>query len=503
MRCREEVVTEPWVNIPALRLNVKSSLIGLALVPGMILWQSYLLPMPGIFADNISAYAPIFPWIGAAVAVFALFASLHACRRKRLIDNLPTSKTQGVFIGLVELKGTAECEQPLQSYLAALPCVHYSFEIEERWSRLVTVTESDGKGGTRTVTREESGWTSVASQTESVAFYLQDDTGSILVRPEGARIEALGVFQHTCTPLDPLYYGKGPSSGVMDSDHVRRFSEQAVPVKAPLFVVGQARERQDVVAPEIAADKNAAEFLVSVRTQEQVSSGLGWQIWLFFFLGAIAAPGGHLACDLALGGDIGPLSVVIYLGEFLLYCGLWGVGWTITVYNGLVELRQRVEQGWGQVEIQLKRRHDLIPNLVDSVKGYRDYEASTQQALAALRTQLTATAPGQPGADFTSMLGQVQILKEAYPELKANENFLALERSLSDTEQRIALARSYFNSIATFYNTRLQVVPDRFIAALGGMKPRALMEAAAFERAPVDVSFAGLPPVPTTGTGAA
>ena len=101
------------------------------------------------------------------------------------------------------------------------------------------------------------------------------------------------------------------------------------------------------------------------------------------------------------------------------------------------------------------------------------------------------------------MLGQVQILKEAYPELKANENFLALERSLSDTEQRIALARSYFNSIATFYNTRLQVVPDRFIAALGGMKPRALMEAAAFERAPVDVSFAGLPPVPTTGTGAA
>jgi hypothetical protein len=446
--------------------------------------------MPSIFADDISTYAPLFPWVGAAVAVFALVASLRACRRKRLIDNLPTSKTHGVFIGLVELKGTAECEQPLESYLAAVHCVYYDFDIQERWSRLVTVTESDGRGGMRTVTRRESGWTTVASRTELTPFYVQDDTGAILVRPEGARIESLGVFEQTCTPMNPLYYGKGPSGGIMDSDHVRRFTEKAVPLKAPLFLVGQARERQDVVAPEIAADPNATEFLISVRTQEQVSSGLGWQIWLFFFLGAITAPGGHLAADLASNADITPLEIGLYAGECLLYLLLWGVGWVITVYNSLVELRLRVEQGWGQVDIQLKRRHDLIPNLVDCVKGYRDHEASTQQALAALRSQLSATAPGQPGADFSSVQGQVQILREAYPELKANENFLALQQSLSDTEQRIALARSYFNSIATFYNTRLQVVPDRFIAALGGMQPRALMEANEFERAPVEVKFA-------------
>lgn len=446
--------------------------------------------MPVIFADDISTYAPIFPWIGLAVAVFALFASLRACRRKRLIDNLPTSKAQGVFIGLVELKGTAECEQPLESYLAATACVYYDFDILERWSRLVTTMESDGRGGTRMVTRRESGWTTVASRTESTPFYLQDDTGSVLVRPDGARIEPLGVFDHTCSPMDPLYYGKGPSGGIMDSDHVRRFTEKAIPLKAPLFLVGQARERKDVVAPEIAADPGAEEFLVSVRSQEEVSGGLGWQIWLFFFLGAIAVPGGHVAADLASGRDMTPLEIDIYAGELVLYLLLWGAGWVITVYNGLVELRLRVEQGWGQVDIQLKRRHDLIPNLVDCVKGYRDHEASTQEALAALRSQLSATAPGQAGADFSSVLGQVRILREAYPELKANENFLALQKSLSDTEQRIALARSYFNSIATFYNTRLQVVPDRFIAALGGMQPRALMEANEFERAPVEVKFA-------------
>jgi len=448
--------------------------------------------MPAIFADEAQAQmiGAFLPWIGAVIAVFALFASLRACHRKRLIDNLPTSKTQGVFIGLVELKGTVRCEQPLVSYLAATACVYYSFDIEERWSRTVTETESDGKGGTRTVTRTESGWTSVNSRTESTLFYVQDDTGNLLVRPEGARIEALGVFSQTCSTFDPLYYGKGPAGGIMNSDHVRRFTEKAIPLQAPLFIVGQARERQDIVAPEIAADPKASEYLISVRTQEQVSSGLGWQIWLFFFLGALVAPGGHALGDVIAHNDITPLSIGIYIGEFLLYFLLWTAGWIITVYNSLVELRQRVEQGWGQVDIQLKRRHDLIPNLVDSVKGYRDHEASTQEALAALRSQLSATPPGQPGDDFRSVQSQINILKEAYPDLKADQNFIALQQSLSDTEQRIALARSYFNSIATFYNTRLQVVPDRFIASLGMMQPRALMEANDFERAPVEVSFA-------------
>jgi hypothetical protein len=159
-----------------------------------------------------------------------------------------------------------------------------------------------------------------------------------------------------------------------------------------------------------------------VRTQEQVSGGLGWQIWLFFFLGAVVAPGGHVLGDLAMNQDLAPFAI-IFIGEFFLYLLLWGVGWIVTVYNSLVELRQRVEQGWGQVDIQLKRRHDLIPNLVDTVKGYRDHEASTQEALAALRNQLSATPPGRPGDDFRSVQSQINILKEAYPDLKADANF--------------------------------------------------------------------------------
>ena len=433
--------------------------------------------------------APFLPWIGLIASVAALAASLHACRRKRLINNLPTSKTQGVFIGLVELKGTAQCEQPLSSYLAGTTCLYYSYAIEERWSRLVTVTESDGRGGSRQVTRRETGWSQVDARTESTPFYLQDETGSLLVRPDGARIEAVGVFDRECSTWDPLYYAKGPAGGIMDSDGVRRFSESAIPVGAKLLVVGQARERKDIVAPEIAADPNASEFLVSVRSAEEVSSGLGWQIWLFGLLGAITAPGGHALSYLAAGQPIDGSAIVFFVLEFLLYVLVWSVAWIITVFNSLVELRQRVEQGWSQVDIQLKRRHDLIPNLINAVKGYRDHEATTQEALAALRSEMGATPPGDPGVDPHSVQAQITILREAYPELKADTNFLALQQSLSETEQRIALARSYFNSIATFYNTRLEVVPDGTIARLGGMKPRPLMEANEFERAPVSVQF--------------
>ena len=458
--------------------------------------------MPAVFAADISNFSPLFPWIGFLIAGIALWLSLRACRRRRLIDNLPTSKTQGVFIGLVEIKGMVECEQPLESYLAQVPCVYYSYDIEESWSRQVTETESDGKGGTRTVTRTESGWTSVASETQSTPFYLKDDTGHLLIQPEGARIEAIGVYSETCTPMNALYYGKGPAGGIMNSDHMRRFTETAIPLQAPLFVVGQARERKDIVAPEIAADPQASEFLISTRTEAQISSGLGWQLILFFLLGAVLAPGGHIVHDLVGEDDITATSILLYIVEFIFFMFAWGVGWFITVYNSLVELRQRVEQGWSQVDVQIKRRHDLIPNLLNAVKGYRDHEAETQTALAAMRSQMNATAPGEKGDDFHAVQSQVQILKEAYPELKADENFLALQKSLSETEQRIALARAYFNDIATFYNTRLGVIPDRFIASVGAMKPRALMEANDFERAPVDVKFAdapaALPPLPTS-----
>jgi hypothetical protein len=139
----------------------------------------------------------------------------------------------------------------------------------------------------------------------------------------------------------------------------------------------------------------------------------------------------------------------------------------------------------------LKRPADLIPTLVAVVSGLRDYERNVQTEVAALRAQVQVTAPGQAGPDPAAVAPSIRAVAEAYPELKANQSFLDLQRQLSETEQRIALARSYFNEMATFYNTRLQVVPDRFVARLGRLQPQPLMAAADFERAPVHMAFAG------------
>jgi hypothetical protein len=157
------------------------------------------------------------------------------------------------------------------------------------------------------------------------------------------------------------------------------------------------------------------------------------------------------------------------------------------VFNSLIDLRQRVRQGWSQVDVQLKRRYDLIGNLVNTIKGLRDYEKNLQTELAQLRAQVEATPPGQPGPDFQACSKVLIAVRERYPEIVAQTGFLELQKTLTDTEQRIALARGYFNEIATYYNTRLEIVPDRYIAGLVNMKPQALMAANEFERAAVEV----------------
>jgi hypothetical protein len=433
-------------------------------------------------------FAPFLPVIGALLALIGLVCAFREGRKRRLIENLPTSKTSGVFIGFVELKGTAECAEPLTSFLAEQRCVHYAWTVEEHWSRTVTETYTDDKGRTQTRTRTESGWTTVADGGETIPFYLQDDCGVILVRPDDAKIEPVKIFDETCTPLNELYYGKGPAGAVANSSFRRRFVENALPLKANLFIVGQARERQDVVAPEIAADKTAPLFLISTRSEEQVASGMKWGARGWTIFGLLAAVGFTVWRDGALNVD--PQShLLTYAAIALGYFFIGLLAWIWMIFNSLVDLRNRVRQAWSLVDIQLKRRFDLIPNLVNCVKGYRDHEAQLQTELAALRNQLAATPPGVAGPDHGAVSKTVIGIAERYPELKANESFLALQKNLSDTEQRIALARSYFNEIATHYNTRLEIVPERYVALLGAMKPQPLMEANDFERAPVTVDF--------------
>jgi hypothetical protein len=432
---------------------------------------------------------PWLPLVGGLLALLCLWAAMRANRRRRLIDNIPTSKTTGVFIGLVEVKGTAEAERPLRSFLAETQCVHYEWSVEEHWSRTVTETYTDSKGRTRTRTRRESGWRTVDQGGQTMPFYLKDDEGVVRVISTGAKIEPTVVFQETCRRHDPLYYGKGPARSIMHSDHRRRFVEKAIPLHAPLYVMGRARERVDVVAAEIAEHEDAPMFLISTRDEATISSGLGVQFWVWLVVGFLLALGGVLGADLATERDPaqGWWRYVVAAAGYLFALG---IGWVWTVYNSLVDLRQRVRRAWSHIDVQLKRRHDLIPNLIRAVEGLRGHEKGTQEALAELRSQLQATAPGQSGPEFRGCAGRLIALREDYPELAAGDAFQRLHNGLVETEQRIALARGYFNEIATAWNTRLEQVPDRFVAVPAGMKRQPLMEAAGFERAAVKVDLA-------------
>jgi hypothetical protein len=429
------------------------------------------------------------PALGVLLALLLFVFALHAGRRQRLVSDVPTCKATGVFIGLVEVKGTAEAEEPLVSYLAETRCVSYHWQVDEHWSRIVVEHYTDSAGKSQTRTRIESGWTTVAHGGEEIPFYLKDDCGVILIRPEKAKVEPRTVFDHTCDPAEDLYYGKGPSRSIPDSMHRRRFVESAIPLHAELYVIGQARERDDVVAPEIAYDPRAEMFLITTHDEDQVRSGLAGQFWLCGIFAVVLGLGGFLLAD---GIQHHPLneSVPKYVLVGALLVLAWFLGWFGMVYNSLIALRQRVRQACSNVDVQLKRRHDLIPNLVEIVKGMRDYERTVQTELAYLRTQSMATPPGEPGPDPRAASAVIGAIVERYPQLESDGSFRNLHRNLVDTEQRIALARAYFNEIATFYNTRLERIPDRFIAALHAAKPQALMTTDQFERAPVEVHLA-------------
>jgi LemA protein len=154
--------------------------------------------------------------------------------------------------------------------------------------------------------------------------------------------------------------------------------------------------------------------------------------------------------------------------------------WAVIVYNLLIRDRNRVAQGWSDVDVQLKRRHDLIPRLVDVVKGYAGYERALLSSLAELRTRgLAETHPAARGAVETGVTQGVQklvALVESYPDLKASGNFLDLQKQLADTENQIQFARRYYNGAVNLYNNRLQRFPDLLVANGFAFKEAELFE---------------------------
>jgi LemA protein len=169
--------------------------------------------------------------------------------------------------------------------------------------------------------------------------------------------------------------------------------------------------------------------------------------------------------------------------------------WALMAYNKLVRQRNQVRASWAQIDVQLTRRHDLIPNLVEAVKGYAGHERATLEAVIAARNGAVDAAQGgvanraQAENTLTQSLGRLFALSEAYPDLKANQNFAALQQELAETEDKIAYARQFYNSAVQTLTNTVQSVPSNLIAGATGFRAPDYFEAAGAERGAVQVTF--------------
>lgn len=174
----------------------------------------------------------------------------------------------------------------------------------------------------------------------------------------------------------------------------------------------------------------------------------------------------------------------------------------VAVYNRLVRLRNRVDAAWSQIDVQLKRRYDLIPNLVETVKGYAAHERQTLEAVIEARRQAVDARGIEEQAQaeniLTGALRQLFAVAEAYPELRANENFLALQEELTGTEGRIAFARQFFNEQVLAYDNAREVFPTNMVVGMFNFEPKPYFEAETESRENVRVDFGpgGAPPQP-------
>lgn len=154
--------------------------------------------------------------------------------------------------------------------------------------------------------------------------------------------------------------------------------------------------------------------------------------------------------------------------------------WFVSIYNSLVHLRNYVDNAWAQIDVQLKRRHDLIPNLIETVKGYMSHERETLESITKLRASaMSAKGPAEAAKAEGALSGAIQGLMvnvERYPDLKASQNFLALQEELSSTENKISFARQAYNDSVTRYNNRIQTIPANLVAGPAGFTARELFE---------------------------
>ncbi len=474
-------------------------------------------------------------------ALLMLYGGYERLKKKRLVENVPTSKISGITLGLNEIKGTAVGDPPLKAPLTGEDAVFYMYRIQEYDKHGDRRTDSewsaDGESAKRSIfdvmhfkdpddAGADENWATIDEGKKHQPFVLEDDTGQIRVRPTTTSLfdsdndrlsldlmQFLGdpVLDYTCGPDDPRFFELGPGQPGDRSSGKRRFREWIVPHGGEVYVMGPVQLRDDVVAPEVAADADTADidhqFFLSTQSERNLGRryfrqsannygcALGLVIASFWIYTVVATIGGW-------DSIVAPNILVASGVAFATWLSAIGVLYLKTIYDGLVELRNRERRAWAMLDVELKRRRDLIPKLVDIVKATAGHEQQLQQAATRARSTDTSfdtadTASAAQAIDTqTEALQDIFALAEDYPDVATAPHFEQLMDELSNCEQKIALARRFYNCSVERLNNRIETVPDMFIAPIAKAKKADFLDYSTFESGPANVEFDNAPQHP-------
>jgi hypothetical protein len=405
--------------------------------------------------------------IFAGAVVVLVHLAFRALRARRRLVGTPTSAAASVHIGSNRVCGRVRpAGEPLLAPITGLACSGWSYRVDDECRR-----ESIWPQRRRY-------WKAVASHHKEVQFDLVDETGAVKVRPEGASIVGFRTVRLVTHRLDPAFAHLAPAVDLPDSTGRRRITELVLPLDRPTIVTATGRLRPDVAEPELAWDPADRTLLVSsvdlaVHAGRHAASAAG----------SLLAAAVALAClPLAIrSGDIGYGTAVAESGAWapMALAGTVVVvvaHWLQYVHNDLVDLRERVQRARSLLDVELRRRHDLLPPLATAAAAAAGHEHELLVTVAERAPGPRAEAPGGAAvgsmADADSLaLQRIAAVVEAHPELAASENFRAVKSALVVIENRIALARRFCADSTSLYEQRRATVPTSLVAGALGFGP--------------------------------
>ncbi len=445
---------------------------------------------------------------------------LHVYDR-RLIENTPTSKCRSLAMGPVELVGRARGPNAMASLIGQLPCFISQVRVQQLRER----------------GNHERRWVQVHKQEFRTPFYVEDQTGRVKVDPHGAALELIpdlsysrgedvsqwsdGALEQSLEQKTPVLLGEALARycNLRDiaMDAPTRFVETNLCDGDPVYVLGTATEQEAPGADRVIIRSSILfPLLVSENPEQQLDGIIGRRarfrlavgalanlIGAGIFMRAITLP----APQMADGKPLNPLDLIPLYLPFLPYLELGALmsipfialigllAYAAIIYNGFVMLRNQVDQAWANIDVLLKQRFDLIPNLVETCKAYMQHERETLETVVEARTSWSTAQDSaqklEAARQSSSALRGVFAVAENYPLLRANETFAQFQKILSDLEAQIADRRELYNAAVTLFNNRIARVPDLWVAKTLGYKPRPFFAAESRSTQPVDVQ---LPP---------